>query len=95
MGFGVGARGSGNGGSGGGGGWYGGAARGSASSNGGSSYVFSSATASDYPSGCKLNSSFYLNDTNTFAGNQSFPVPAGGNETGHSGDGYARITLVE
>ena len=31
----------------------------------------------------------------TIAGNQSFPAPGGGNETGHSGNGYARITLVE
>ena len=29
------------------------------------------------------------------AGNQSFPAPGGGNERGHSGNGYARITLVE
>lgn len=31
----------------------------------------------------------------TIAGNQSFPAPGGGTETGHSGNGYARITLVE
>lgn len=29
------------------------------------------------------------------AGDKSFPAPGGGNETGHSGNGYARITLVE
>lgn len=31
----------------------------------------------------------------TISGNQSFPAPGGGNETGHSGNGYAKITLVE
>ena len=30
----------------------------------------------------------------TIAGNSSFPAPGGGNETGHGGDGYARITWV-
>lgn len=31
----------------------------------------------------------------TIAGNQSFTAPGGGTETGHSGNGYARITLIE
>ena len=30
----------------------------------------------------------------TIAGNQSIPSPSGGTETGHSGNGYARITFV-
>ena len=30
----------------------------------------------------------------TIAGNKSFPAPGGGNETGHAGHGYARITLT-
>ena len=30
----------------------------------------------------------------TYAGNTSFVAPGGGNETGHAGDGYARITWV-
>ncbi len=30
----------------------------------------------------------------TIAGNQSFTSPSGGTETGHTGNGYARITLV-
>ena len=30
----------------------------------------------------------------TIAGNKSFPAPGGGNETGHAGNGYARITLT-
>lgn len=36
-----------------------------------------------------------VNNGNTIAGNQLFTAPGGGNETGHSGNGYARITLVE
>ena len=30
----------------------------------------------------------------TVAGNTSFIAPGGGNETGHSGNGYARITYL-
>lgn len=82
---------------GGGGGWYGGAAGGveGAGGGGGSGYVYTSSTYTSYPSGCKLNSSYYLTNAQTIAGNLSFPAPTGGSETGHSGNGYARITLVE
>lgn len=60
---------------------------------GGSGYVL---TSSSYkPSGYALGSEYYLTNAQTIAGNQSFPAPGGGNETGHSGNGYARITLVE
>lgn len=82
---------------GGGGGWYGGyggitAERGG---GGGSGYVYTSNTASNYPSGCLLNSSYYLTNAQTIAGNQSFTNVAGtGNETGHSGHGVAKITPV-
>lgn len=82
-------------GGGGGGGWYGGGA--GASSNwsngggGGSGYVYTSSTASSCPSGCKLASSVYLTNAETKAGNTSFPSTTGGTETGHSGNGYARI----
>lgn len=62
---------------------------------GGSGYVFTSDTAAHYPSGCKLTSDFYLTNAQTIAGDQPFPAPNGGNETGHGGVGYARITLVE
>lgn len=62
---------------------------------GGSGYVYTSGTASNYPSGCLLNSSYYLTSATTYAGNTSFTAPGGGTETGHSGNGYARITLVE
>ena len=89
----------------GGGGWYGGASRYSVSSystgddseggGGGSGYVYTSSTASNYPSGCLLNSSYYLSDAKTIAGNTSFPSPSGISETGHSGNGYCRITVIE
>ena len=90
-----------SGGGGGGGGWYGGAG-GSGGENawgngggGGSGYIYTSSTASNYPSGCLLNSSYYLTNAQTIAGNQSFPNVAGtGNETGHSGNGVAKITPV-
>lgn len=95
-------------GGGGGGGWYGAypaggqttPATGSSGSDtsgspGGSGYVYTSSTASNYPSGCLLNSSYYLTDAQTIAGNNSFVSPTGSSETGHSGNGYCRITVIE
>ena len=79
---------------GGGGGWYGGGLH-CDSAGGGSGYVYTSATASNYPSGCLLNSTYYLSNAQTIAGNQSFPSPTGSSETGHSGNGYCRITVIE
>ena len=80
---------------GGGGGWYGGASgANSTGGGGGSGYVYTSATASNYPSGCLLNSSFYLTDAQTIAGTESFLGPNGEVETGHSGNGFARITVL-
>ena len=89
----------------GGGGWYGGVSRYSVSSystgsdsevgGGGSGYVYTSSTAKNYPSGCLLNSSYYLTDAQTIAGNNSFVSPTGSSETGHSGNGYCRITVIE
>ena len=79
---------------GGGSGWYGGT--GGSSENyaggGGSGYVYTSSTASNYPSGVKLNSSYYLTNASTIAGNTSFTDNSGSTVTGHSGNGYARIT---
>lgn len=95
-------------GGGGGGGWYGAypadgqttPATGSSGSDtsgspGGSGYVYTSATASNYPSGCLLNFSYYLSAAKTIAGNTSFTSPTGSSETGHSGNGYCRITVIE
>lgn len=68
---------------GGGGGWYGGAAyfinsywSGNTIANycgGGSGYVFDVSTISNYPSGCKLTSKFFLENAQTIAGNASMP----------------------
>lgn len=82
---------------GGGGGWYGGYGGSSEnySGGGGSGYVYTSSSASNYPSGCLLNSSYYLTDAQTIAGNTSFTSPTGSSETGHSGNGYCRITVIE
>ena len=83
-------------GGGGGGGWYGGWAAGGsgAGGSGGSGYVYSESTASYYPSGCLLNGSYYLSDAETIDGNQVFASIGEENETGHSGNGYARITYL-
>lgn len=82
-------------GGGGGGGWYGGGAGSYGTAGaGGSGYVYTSSTAKNYPSGCLLNSSYYLTNASTIAGNKSFPSPTGSTETGHSGNGYVRITKL-
>ena len=85
----------------GGGGWYGGSGNVPDSSGdddrgggGGSGYVYTSSTASSYPSGCLLNSSYYMSNAATYAGNTSFESTTGGSETGHSGNGYAKVTYV-
>lgn len=80
---------------GGGGGWYGGSSGRRVGGGGGSGYVYTSSTASNYPSGCLLNSSHYLADASTKAGNTSFTAPGGSSETGHSGNGYCRITVIK
>lgn len=80
----------------GGGGWYGGGGGTyrNAGGGGGSGYVYTSSTASNCPSGCLLDSSYYLTDATTIAGDQSFNDPDGNAETGHSGNGYVRITRL-
>ena len=86
----------------GGGGWYGGGGTypdGSGDDDrgggGGSGYIYTSSTASNYPSGCLLNSSYYLTDAALYSGNTTFPSTSGGTETGHQGNGYVKITLLE
>ena len=86
----------------GGGGWYGGQGTypdGSGDDDGGggggSGYVYTSSSASNYPQGCLLNSSYYLSDASNLSGNESFKSPSGSTETGHSDNGYCRITVIE
>lgn len=86
----------------GGGGWYGGGGCYPDSSGdddkgggGGSGYVYTASTASNYPSGCLLNSAYYLTEAQTIAGNASMPSTTGFTETGHQGDGHVRITVIK
>ena len=87
----------------GGGGWYGGSGTYPDSSGdddrgggGGSGYIYTASTATNYPSGCLLNSSYYLSDASMIAGNASMIDPESGSSvTGRSGHGYVRITVIE
>lgn len=83
----------------GGGGWYGGGTSHSDTgtgyvnySGGGSGFVNTAANAGYRPSGY---TGLQLDSGSTQDGSTSFASPSGGNETGHSGDGYARITVIE
>ena len=78
---------------GGGGGWFGGATSTSTGGGGGSGYAV---TSSSYkPSGYNVSDKFYMRNIQLIAGSEEFNSPNGFIETGHSGNGYARITLVE
>lgn len=80
---------------GGGGGWYGGGFSASGGGGGGSGYVYTSSTKSNYPSGKLITDDSLLTNTTITAGNGSIPKTDGsGNETGHTGNGYARITKI-
>lgn len=81
-------------GSGGGGGWYGGGGA-VGIGGGGSGYMYTASSASYYPSGCLLNSQYYLENATTLAGNTAFTSPTGTSETGHAGNGYIRITVIQ
>lgn len=84
----------------GGGGWYGGGGGQYSDSSmsvvhysgGGSGFVNIAANASYRPSGY---TGLQLDSGSTKAGNTSFESTSGGSETGHSGNGYARITVIE
>jgi hypothetical protein len=76
---------------GGGGGWYGGGATSSVSDSssnyndcngGGSGYVYTSSTASNYPSECTLNSVYYLEGASTTTST-------------HTGNGLIKITCLD
>lgn len=82
----------------GGGGWYGGGTSQSDSSTsyvnysgGGSGFVNTSANAASRPSGY---TGLELDSGTTKDGSTSFESVSGGTETGHSGNGYARITVI-
>jgi uncharacterized protein (TIGR02145 family) len=84
----------------GGGGWFGGGGSSgdysgyddAAGGAGGSGYVFTTSSNKTGYGANIPNIQYYLSNTSLVAGNTSFAAPGGGNETGHSGDGYVRIT---
>lgn len=59
---------------------------------GGSGFVW---TGKNAPDGYLLNSEYYLTGASTVDGGTAFTSPDGASETGHSGDGYVRITALE
>ena len=93
-------------GGGGGGGWFGGGSGGfgdwawCSSGGGGSGWTFTETNLQRFKSGdssngsrFELNNTYYLTDSACYGGNQEFPRPDGnGNERGHTGNGYAKIT---
>ncbi|EAY15423.1 loricrin, putative [Trichomonas vaginalis G3] len=94
-------------GGGGGGGWYGGGTIAGSQTepttkyvgdtrggSGGSGYVYTSFSAVFYPSGCLLNSSYFLDNAITISGGEQVTEPEGVVGIGHSGNGYARITSI-
>ena len=90
-------------GGGGGGGWYGGAQGFGNGGSGGSSFIsgHSGCNAVNPSTGAHLgvsttmtinNVNYVFTNTVMKAGNESMPSPTGGTETGHSGNGYCKIT---
>jgi hypothetical protein len=79
----------------GGGGWFGGSASNEeCGGGGGSGYVFTES--SSRVSGYLLGEEFYLTNTSSLDGSQSFPTPdKRGSETGHIGNGFAIINALE
>ena len=56
--------------------------------------MYTTETAANYPAECLLNSSYYLTDADTVAGDTEFLAPDGTTETGHVGNGHIRITKI-
>ena len=86
----------------GGGGWYGGqgtlpdaSGDDEKGGGGGSGFVYTKNTASSVPIGYLLSGQYCLAQADTKQGTSSFISPNNATETGHSGDGYVRITVGE
>lgn len=79
---------------GGGGGWWGGGSARRSGGGGGSGYVYNSSSSANYPSGCLLNSDYYLSNTSLLGAGDLWNSPDGATESGHSGNGYVRITCT-
>ena len=54
--------------------------------------MYTADSAADYPSGCQLNSNYYLSEAVTLGGLDTFTSPENQIEVGHSGNGYVRIS---
>ena len=84
---------------GGGGGWYGGmypAVKTTASGGGGSGFVWTTDSAKNVPEGYNASERYFLEETETIAGNKAMPTYDGATTmTGNNGNGYAKITLIE
>lgn len=87
---------------GGGGGWYGGGGAYDNDSDadgrmggGGSGYIYNALNVANYPSGCTLSSSYYLDNAVTLNGASNLipKVDGSGTETGHTGAGAVKITF--
>lgn len=70
--------------------------------DGGSGWVYTESNYNNWKSGNEtdanqylLDSSYYLTNAQTIAGNQVIPSPTTGVENGHSGNGHAKITQLE
>ena len=63
-----------------------------AGGGGGSGFIYTAS--SQLPADYAVSSNYYLSNANTYAGNTSFIAPNGDTETGHSENGYAKITYV-
>ena len=90
---------------GGGGGYYAGGNAAHCGGSGGSSFISgytgcnaikatSTSTAIEHSNTPNHYSGYVFTNSTMIAGNTSMPAPGGGNETGHTGNGYARITFV-
>ncbi|BCS85831.1 hypothetical protein prwr041_17240 [Prevotella herbatica] len=90
---------------GGGGGYYAGSNAAHCGGSGGSSFVSgytgcnaikatSTATVIEPSDTPNHYSGYVFTNSTMIAGNTSLPAPGGGNETGHTGNGYARITFI-
>ena len=88
---------------GGGGGWYGGGGgayrnvsntyhQGVSGGGGGSGFVYTNSSV--LPTGYLLSENYQLTNAQTIAGTESFANPSGVAETGHSGNGYAKVTYI-
>ena len=86
-------------GGGGGGGFYGGGSGSTAGwsngGGGGSGYVYTTETASSVERNTNwlLDENYYLTDAATLSGSNHFVSPSGSMETGHSGNGYTKISI--